>query len=139
MKKKNYYWSFMIAVAMTVMSVGFASCGDDDDEPGSGSNSALVGTWAQYHKGGATAWYIGLKLEKNGSAYYTEWDTKNSPNWGTPGKWNAAGDKLSISDPNGNVVYTSYYAISEDGKTLSLNGDLVGGSYATLKGLFEKQ
>jgi len=129
----------MIAVTMAVMSVGFLSCGDDDDEPGSGSNSVLVGTWAQYHKGGATAWYIGLKLEKNGSAYYTEWDTKASPNWGTPGKWSATEDKLSICDPNGDVVYTSYYALSEDGKTLSLNGDPKGRNYGSLKGLFEKQ
>lgn len=32
MKKKNYYWSFMIAVIMVVMSVGFVSCGGDDEE-----------------------------------------------------------------------------------------------------------
>lgn len=129
----------MIAIAIAVMSVGFVSCGDDDDEPGSGSNNALVGTWAQYHKGGATAWYIGLKLEKNGSAYYTEWDTKDSPNWGTPGKWSAKDNILTICAPNGEVVYTSYYVVSEDGKTLSLNGDTSGGHYRTLEGIFEKQ
>lgn len=139
MRKKNYYWSLMVAVAMAIICLGFVSCGDDDDEPGGGSSSALVGTWTQYHRGGATAWYIGLKLEKNGSAYYKEWDVKESPNWGSPGKWSATEDKLSISDPNGNVVYTSYYALSEDGKTLSLNGDLTGGRFGTLEGLFEKQ
>ena len=33
MKKNvlNLYWSFMIAIAIAVMSVGFVSCGDDDD------------------------------------------------------------------------------------------------------------
>jgi len=138
MNKKNYYWSFMIAVAMAVMSVGFASCGDDDDEPGSGSNSALVGTWAQYHKGGATAWYIGLKLEKNGSAYYTEWDAKSSPNWGASAKWSAKDNVLTISAPNGEVVYTSNYSVSEDGETLYLSGDR-SSSYSELEGSFEKQ
>ena len=139
MKKKKYYWSLLTVVMMAVMSVGFVSCGDDDDEPGSGSNSTLVGTWAQYHKGGATAWYIGLKLGKGGEAYYTEWDTKDSPNWGTPGKWSAKDNVLTIYAPNGEVIYTSYYAISEDGKTLSLSGDISGGRYSYLEGLFEKQ
>ena len=32
MKAKNLCWSFMIAVAMVVMSVGFASCGGDDED-----------------------------------------------------------------------------------------------------------
>ena len=40
MKKKNYYWSFMIAVIMAVISVGFVSCGDDDDDD-SVSNKAI--------------------------------------------------------------------------------------------------
>ena len=30
--KKNYYWSIMIATIMAVMSAGFVSCGDDDDD-----------------------------------------------------------------------------------------------------------
>lgn len=139
MRKKNYYWSLMVAVAMAIICLGFVSCGDDDDEPGSGSNNVLVGTWTQYHKGGATAWYIGLKLEKDGGAYYTEWDTKGSPNWGTPGRWSAKDNILTIYAPNGEVVYTSYFVISEDGKTLSLNGDTSGGRYRALEGVFEKQ
>ena len=45
MKKKNLYWCMMVVIAMAVMSVGFASCGDDDDD--AVSNKALVGTWTR--------------------------------------------------------------------------------------------
>lgn len=32
MKKKSVFWNFMIAIVMAVMSVGFASCGGDDED-----------------------------------------------------------------------------------------------------------
>ena len=122
MKKKNYYWSFMIAAIMAVMSVGFASCGDDKDESGSGSNSGLVGTWVAYHQSGAVSWYNGLKLEKNGDAYYTEWDSRESPQWpSNPGKWSASDGILRIIEPDGDIFMDGYYTLSEDGKTLYLS------------------
>ena len=41
--KKNLYWSMMIAFVMAVMSVGFASCGgDDDDEIINGGSITII-------------------------------------------------------------------------------------------------
>ena len=51
------------------------------DNPEGVVASALVGIWTQYHTGGATAWYYGIKLDANGEAAYSEWDVKKSPNW----------------------------------------------------------
>lgn len=104
------------------------------------NSDALAGIWAQFHQGTGTSWYIGAKLESNGDAYYTEWDTKNSPSWGkTPGKWKTSGTKLSLYDPKGNLVYASKFALSSDGKTLTLEGDQTGGQFSSLKGDFKKQ
>ena len=38
---KKYIY-FLMVMLMALVSVGFAACGDDDDEP---KNSDIVGTW----------------------------------------------------------------------------------------------
>lgn len=38
---KKYYY-FLMVMLMALVSVGFASCGDDNDEP---KDSGIVGTW----------------------------------------------------------------------------------------------
>ena len=55
-------------MTIVFVCVGFASCGSDDDDKSNngGVPNELVGIWAQYHKGGATAWYYGIKLDANG-------------------------------------------------------------------------
>lgn len=122
MKKKNFYWSFMIAAVMAVMSVGLASCGSDDDAPGSGSNSGLVGTWVAFHQGAAVSWYNGLKLDKNGDAYYDEWQEGDSPKWSNKtGTWSVSDGILRITEPNGNIFMDGYYTLSDDGKTLYIS------------------
>ena len=128
---------------MALVCVGFASCGSDDDDSKNKSNntSDLVGIWAQYHQGSATAWYYGIKLDANGEAAYTEWDIKESPNWNYTGgaKWSVKDNVLTITAPNGSVAYSSFFTLSSDGKTITFAGDTTGGHFSTLKGEFTKQ
>lgn len=112
------------------------------DNPGNNnSTNALVGIWTQYHTGGATAWYYGMKLDANGEAAYSEWDTKSSPNWTYTGggSWIVSGSTLTLYTPKGAVAYSSSFTLSEDGTTITLNGDTTGGHMSTLVGDFIKQ
>jgi hypothetical protein len=119
--------------------------GGEDSCGGGGSTistpSELVGIWAQYHTGGATAWYYGIKLNANGDAAYTEWDTKSTPNWTYTGgaKWSVNGNVITIIAPNGSLAYSSAYTLSSNGKTITLEGDTTGGRFSTLKGEYIKQ
>ena len=133
--KKNQFRVFAMMI-MALVCVGFASCGSDDDGKNS---SALVGIWSQYHQGSATAWYIGIKLDANGEAAYTEWDIKDTPNWKGGAKWSVKDNVLTISAPNGSVAYSSFFTLSSDKKTITFAGDTTGGHYGTLKGEFTKQ
>ena len=130
----------MSTLIMAFVCVGFASCGSDDDTNGGGS-SQLVGIWTQYHQGGATAWYYGVKLDANGEAAYSEWDIKESPNWKYTGgaKWSVKDNVLTVTAPNGSVAYSSFFTLCSDGKTITFTGDTTGGHFSTLKGEFIKQ
>ncbi|MBQ4386381.1 MAG: hypothetical protein II822_02050 [Prevotella sp.] len=88
----------------------------------------LVGIWAQYYTSGATSWYIGIKLDANGDAAYTEWDTKSTPNWNYTGgaKWSVDGNVLNVIAPNGSLAFSSAYTISNDGNTLTFIGEPQG-------------
>ena len=137
---KNNQFRVFAMMIMALVCVGFASCGSDDDGKNESNNSsALVGIWSQYHQGSATAWYIGIKLDANGEAAYTEWDIKDTPNWKGGGKWSVKDNVLTISAPNGSVAYSSFFTLSSDKKTITFAGDTTGGHYGTLKGEFTKQ
>jgi len=143
MKTKNYFKLFAMMI-MALVCVGFASCGSDDDNnsKNGGLPHELVGIWTQFHQGSATAWYYGFKLDANGEAAYDEWDIKDSgPNWNYTGggKWFVKDNVLTGIAPNGSVVYSSFFTLSSDGKTISLTGDTTGGHFNTLKGDFVKQ
>lgn len=142
MKTKNYF-KLLAMMTMAFVCVGFASCGSDDDDKSNngGVPNELVGIWAQYHKGSATAWYIGIKLDANGEAAYTEWDIKESPNWNymSGGKWSVKDNVLTLTAPNGSVAYSSFFTLSSDGKTITFAGDTTEGHFSTLKGDFVKQ
>lgn len=119
--KKYYYWSLLTFVMVAMLSVSFASCGNDDDEDGSSAgDNGLVGTWVQYHRSGA--YYSGFKFTGSGAAYYNEWDSDEDATFGSKaGKWIAADNVLTVSEPNGNT-YVFSYSLSEDGQTLRLSG-----------------
>lgn len=113
------------------------------NEGGNDVPSELVGIWAQYHQGynGGISYYIGIKLDANGEAAYTEWGENNTPNWTYTGgaKWSVCGGVLTITAPNGSVAYSSAYTLSSDGKTITFAGDTTNGHFSTLEGEFVKQ
>lgn len=117
--------------------MGFISCGGDDDPDVGGGNSALVGTWVRSQSGGATSWYIGIRLNGNGTASYTEWDSKESPEWPREaGRWIATDETLTVYESDEGeeyIMFSCQYTLSEDGKTLYLSG---GRSYS---GTYTKQ
>lgn len=117
----------------------------DSDNNSSDPYSELVGIWTQYHQeyttGSYLGHYIGLKLDANGEAAYTEWGNNATPNWTYTGgaKWSVSGGVLTIIAPNGSIAYSSAYKLSSDGKTITFEGDTTNGHFSTLKGEFIKQ
>ena len=144
---KKFQFRVFAMMIMALVCVGFASCGSDDDDGKNKSNntSDLVGIWAQYHQeyttGSYLGHYIGIKLDANGEAAYTEWGNNDTPNWNYTGgaKWSVKDNVLTISAPNGSVAYSSFFTLSSDKKTITFAGDTTGGHYGTLKGEFTKQ
>ena len=69
MKKKDYLWSLLTFVMLVMLSVGFTSCGgDDDDEIGGASGNELVdklqGTW-QFQKGTETVMGMTITMDRS--------------------------------------------------------------------------
>lgn len=125
--------------------------GNDDQGGGQGGNQGnvdnpdeLVGIWAQYHQeyttGSYLGYYIGIKLDANGDAAFSEWGNNDTPNWTYTGgaTWYVNGGVLTVYAPNGSLAYSSAYELSSDGKTITFEGDTSGGHFDSLKGEFVK-
>ncbi|MDR0539761.1 MAG: hypothetical protein LBG74_04565 [Spirochaetaceae bacterium] len=90
-----------LSLLALVFSLGLIGCGgDDDDDPGSGSLSALVGRWGQ---GGTEL----LKINADGSGTLS----------GVPGTWSVNGTTLTFSYSG--QTSSATYAISSGKLTLS--------------------
>ncbi len=139
MNKKNYLSLFAV-IAVAMFSISFASCGSDDDDISGSNSSALVGIWTQFHEEEAfVGYYIGIKLDANGDAAYSEWSYGKTPVWDGGGKWIVKDNVLTVTVPNGSVVYSSFFTLSSDGKTITFAGDTTRGHFETIKGEFIKQ
>ena len=67
MNKKNYLWSLLTIVMLAVLSVGFVSCGDDDDDEITGGSELvdkLQGTW-QFQKGTETVMGMTITMDRS--------------------------------------------------------------------------
>lgn len=67
MKKRNYLLSLLAMIMVAMLSVGFASCGsDDDDEIPGGSElvDKLQGTW-QFQKGTETVMGMTITMDRS--------------------------------------------------------------------------
>lgn len=67
MKKRNQFWSMLTIILVTALSIGFAACGDGDNDDKS-SNSNIVGTWTG-QDGGVS---ITLTFNSNFTGLYVE-------------------------------------------------------------------
>jgi len=103
--------------------------GDESDNQGGNQGnvvnpSDMVGIWLQYHEEYNTRYYDGIKLDANGEARFYEWNLGDTMDWNKlrAGKWYVNDNVLTFIDPNGKVVYSSSFTLSNDGKTLTLTG-----------------
>lgn len=68
MKKKNYLLSLLVMIMVAMLSVGFASCGSDDDDDEITGGSELVdklqGTW-QFQKGTETVMGMSITMDRS--------------------------------------------------------------------------
>lgn len=67
MNKKNYLWSLLTIMMFAVLSVGFVSCGDDDDDEITGGSELvdkLQGTW-QFQKGTETVMGMTITMDRS--------------------------------------------------------------------------
>lgn len=96
MKKKNL-WCLLAILMVTIVSVGFVSCGDDDEE----DEITIVGTW-RYDFGSG---YVLLTFNQNGTARYQEYDH---------GRWE--------SDESANYVYSngSLFVTGRNGERVTI-------------------
>lgn len=101
------------------LSVGFASCGDDEDE-GDISEAGLVGTWELIHSEG---WYKDSEYPEDNE----EWNEPAEGEDRSRVTFNADGSGLDGSEEDsfywslkGNVLTLSYDKDSESGKVLKL-------------------
>lgn len=62
--KRKFFWSMLTFMMVTVLCVGFASCGDDDDD---GTNIA-VGTWVKQE--GRRSYTLTFRSNGNGTMIY---------------------------------------------------------------------
>ncbi|MBQ9637772.1 MAG: hypothetical protein IJV36_07785 [Prevotella sp.] len=75
MKKNLLNW--MTILMVTIVSVGFVSCGNDDDDE-KGDSVSIVGTWRysnDYY--GEPEGYEQYIFKRDGSGYYEDWGYEN--------------------------------------------------------------
>ena len=117
---------FMIALMMAVVSVGFASCGDDDDEP---LESVILGKWYSYkatvsnsygkktvdvtQNGEYAAFYMEANFASNKTVIVKGWmqsEDGASLYWGeTSFVYSIDDDELTIVDEKGEKTVAKYY------------------------------
>lgn len=72
--KKKYLLNLLTFMMVTIVSIGFVSCGDDDDDGNQkDSTVSIVGTWRHDFSSG----YILLILKSNGKGLLEEYDSSS--------------------------------------------------------------
>ena len=136
MKKLKFLGVLMMLVFASSV---FVACSDDDDDEKGGVPSELVGVWIQ--KNTDYKYYIGIKISKEGSLWYSEWGDSRLPDFSRveSDKVRFSDSKMRITNPEYPEYYDEYrYELSKDGQTLTLtNVDWEDESYH-LNGNFTK-
>ena len=114
--------------------IGFYSCSSDDDDNSGGSiDQRLVGTW---YDNSHSSYVSGVRFNANSTCVFGEWMKGQSEKFNSKTEqashWTTNGNNLNISYKfdDGDTDSESYiYTISEDSKTLILNGGEFNGTY----------
>ena len=130
---KKYYYLLMV-MFLAVLSVGFASCGDDEDEP---KNSSIVGTWQIKAVDDFGTYESLIQFTKNGKWHSVDIYTENGETEVEVehGTYSISGDKLYITytDDGEDFTETVTYAVKGDKLTLTYMDYPVGIIYARVK------
>ena len=114
---KKYLLNWMTILMVAIVSVGFVSCGDDDDDEKSGTPS-LVGTWVCDFDP-ATDYIVCFKADGTGYSYFTEDGLDENDYF----SYKVRGDQITLYYHDS--IYwnmTIEYDLSSDGKRLTLYG-----------------
>ena len=106
--KKKYFWSLLTFMMVTMLSVGFASCGsDDDDEESNGTNAitskSLIGKWKIIE--GPSPSFVGVVYTYNSDG---TWECSKSI-YAVYTNWEISGGKLIMTRKDGRKeTYSAY-------------------------------
>lgn len=107
---KKYFWSLLTFVMVTMLSVGFVSCGDDDDDGGNsgGDNTTttlnIVGTWRAYYQSNGIQVYDLVTFNADHTGYVIE-EVGNGTDYKNPITWTQTGNVIQVK-LDGNYVIT---------------------------------
>lgn len=112
MKKQSLSW--LVLLLAVVLSVGFASCKDDDDD---GGNTSIIGTW----RGDYSSGYYLITFREDGTGVEQEYDREDGMGEGMlsadPFSWAQDGDRIIIRYDDG--YKETYEDVSISGNTLT--------------------
>lgn len=121
MKYKLLRLQSVVAVALCVlMAISLVSCGDDDDEPDSGS---IVGTWLlTLPESNGEYWYCQYEFRPDGTFRCKDWNSSSpEPSYNSIGTWSVANDRITLRFTDaGYEPYDETYRFSLDGNNLIL-------------------
>lgn len=123
MNRKNLLWSVFAIMMATTLSVGFASCSDDDDDV----NSSIIGTWEETNYFDGT-WQWTFNSNGKGSRKVTDNTT-----YTFSFSFSFDGTTLKISGVRDGESYTDVYSVSfsDNGKTMTWIEEYNGLPYTT--------
>lgn len=118
--KKKYFWNLM-TILMVTLSLGFASCGSDDDE-NVRVQQQLVGIWKTSMS--SSNWrcielesngtlHYSMYIKDNGEIYYSSWAESEKAHW----TYNESDQTISMFTDDGYYAYTFKVNMADDGKS----------------------
>ena len=111
---KKYFWSLLTLMMVAMLSVGFVSCGDDDDE----DNASIVGTWVGYSNGE----YVTYQYNSDGTGTITVNDVSIRFTY----SYNTETKRLTISYRGETAVFEIFTLTSTtlSGRNISTGGTM---------------
>lgn len=134
---KKYLLNWMTILMVAIVSVGFVSCGDDDDDE-KGSTESIVGTWVYFERDGEYS-YSEMYTFKSDGTFKLVWQEsdislrefdsgEDSGLW----KYDAKNHKLTLTTIIGEEPGPEIYTVILQGNQMTLI-DVDGDSYTYTK------
>lgn len=128
MKKKNFMF-LMAAIMVAMLSVGFVSCGSDDDDGPSGSDlvTEAVGTWMCTSSTDSAMGYTfdGLMVGKEVTIKSNGTYTSTAETFGYSGTYSIKGNTITAKSADGDTFMVN---VTINGDKMTWNGTSSGGT-----------